>query len=161
LRAEGPFMRTRFGAVVVLSGSILCTAQVRAEGTWVAIPGRPDVPVIVNPFGYDSANTVVEGDFGLDRPAQVNAHTVGPLLVPIMMPRRYYFPHTGLEPGYGRLEVVPPPNRRLPPPAQSYHRSWGTSSDPLPASTDPPYPMSMDVNVNAWSRWGRHRRGDR
>ena len=77
-------MRTRFGAVAFLSGWVLCTAPARAEGTWIAVPGRPDVPVVVNPFGFDSANTVVEGDFGLDRPAQINPHTVGPLLIPVM-----------------------------------------------------------------------------
>src|SRR5262245_25203777 len=40
---------------------------------------------------------------------------------------RYYYPFLGQRPGYGRFEVEPPPNRRLPRPAPSYYREWGTS----------------------------------
>jgi hypothetical protein len=35
-----------------------------------------------------------------------------------------------MTPGYGRLEIVPPPNRPLPRPAQSYSRSWRMESPP-------------------------------
>lgn len=100
-------MRKRVCAAIVLSalaGSELCSVSARAEGegTWVVIPGRRDVPVIVNPYGYDASYTVVEGDFGLGQPVQVNPHIVGgPLLPPVLGPRRYYFPHSDQQPGYG------------------------------------------------------------
>jgi hypothetical protein len=32
----------------------------------------------------------------------------------------------------GRYEIEPPPDRELPEPAQSYYRSWSTSSDTAP-----------------------------
>jgi hypothetical protein len=144
-------MRRRVG--VVLFGWIFYSAPALAEGTWVVIPGRPDVPVFVNPYGMNAAYSVVEGDFGLDRPAQVNPVIIdGPYLpVPPNLTRRW-FPGTGHVPGYGRYEVQPPPNRRKP--AQTYHRSWETSSDPLPASTDPPYPMSISPVVGPYGPWG-------
>jgi hypothetical protein len=141
----------RVCAAIMLSGLIIAPAPVRAEGTWVVIPGRPDVPVIVNPYGLDASYTVVEGDFGLDRPAQVNPQIIaGPRVLPAPVRFKHYFPGYGDTPGYGRLEVEPPPNRKLPAPAQSYSRSWSTQSDPLPASTDPPYPISVDAYTGPW-----------
>ena len=132
-------------------------ASALAEGTWVVIPGRPDVPVFVNPYGLDASYTVVEGDFGLDRPAQVNPVIIAPpgVLPPPSM-ARHWFPGTGHVPGYGRYERQPPPNYRKPAPAQTYIRSWETSSDPLPASTDPPqqYPMSISPVVGPFGPWG-------
>src|SRR6202022_221447 len=110
---------------------------------------------IVNPYGLDASYSVVEGDFGLDRPAQVNPHIVaGPMLPPMLGPRRYYFPHSDHRPGYGRYEIVPPPNRAKPPPAQTYYRAWGTSSEPLPASPVPPYPISITLFIGVGGPWG-------
>jgi hypothetical protein len=147
-------MRTRVRAVLILSGCIFGAASVQAEsdsGSYVVIPGRSDVPVIVNPYGFDASYTIVEGDFGLNKPAMGNAHiVVGPHVVAVPGPRRYYFPHTDEMPGYGRYEIKPPPSRRGPQPAESYHRSWGTSSDPLPASTDAPYPITVQPYVGPW-----------
>src|SRR4051794_35562535 len=63
----GSVMRTRIRAVLVLSGCIFGGAPAYAEsdsGSYVVIPGRPDVPVIVNPYGFDASYTIVEGDFG-------------------------------------------------------------------------------------------------
>jgi hypothetical protein len=51
-----------------------------------------------------------------------------------------YYPSTGRPPRYGRLEVVPPANRPLPRPAQSFYRDWGTQSDmSAPVTTYPPF----------------------
>ena len=153
-------MRLRVCAAVIGCGLMAGQAPARAEGTWVVIPGRPDVPVIVNPFGYDASYTVVEGDFGLDRPAQVNPRIIaGPRVLPELAQVKPYFPGLGEMPGYGRDEVEPPPNRKPPTPAPSYHRSWETQSDPLPASTDPPYPISVQPIVGPWGpriRRGHH-----
>ena len=150
-------MRTRVRAILVLSGCLFGSAPSFAEsdsGTYVVIPGRPDVPVIVNPYGFDVSGAVIEFDFGLDRPNIVNPHAVtGPLVPPVWGPRRYYFPHSDQRPGYGRYEVIPPPNRPLPVPAQSYQRSWGTSSDPLPADNQPPAPP-MVIQPFVGGGWG-------
>jgi hypothetical protein len=43
-----------------------------------------------------------------------------------------YFPMTGREPAYGRREIEPGPDRRLPPPAPSYRRSWSAESRSAP-----------------------------
>ena len=153
----GLFMRMR--VVALLSGSIIGSAPALADsGTYFVIPGRPDVPVIVNGYGFDASYTVVEGDFGLGKPVQVNPIIItGPHIVRPPASGGYYFPSGGgRTPGYGRLEVQPSPDRRLPAPAQSYSRSWGTSSDPLPASTDPPYPLTIEpyVGVGPWGPSG-------
>jgi hypothetical protein len=50
----------------------------------------------------------------------------------------HYYPSAGHMPGYGRLEIEPPANRRLPKPAESFHQSWSAQSAPLPAQSDPP-----------------------
>jgi hypothetical protein len=42
-------------------------------------------------------------------------------------------------PGYGRLEIEPPTNRKLPPRAARFHHSWSAESAPRPAQIDPPY----------------------
>ena len=141
--------------VAILVGVLIGkAAAVAADGSpALVVPGRPDVPVIVNPLGHDASWTIVEGDFGLNRPAQVNPHIVGvPLVYPPPTVGRFYFPRTGEQPGYGRHEINPPPNRRLPPPAPTYLRSWSTWSDPVPASTDPPYPISISPIVGPWGR---------
>jgi hypothetical protein len=57
----------------------------------------------------------------------------------------------GLQPGYGRLEIEPPANRKLPQPAESYHQSWGASSAPLPPQMDvpvnpPPVILAPEIN---------------
>jgi len=103
----------------------------------IVIPGRPDVPIFEN--GVDVSWSVVEGEYGLDRPNIVNPvviYRMPPVVVPY--PGRAalgpaYFPRDGMTPGYGRLEIVPPPNRPLPRPAQSYSRSWRMESAPTPA----------------------------
>jgi hypothetical protein len=104
----------------------------------LVIPGRADVPEFVE--GVDASWGVVEGEWGLYRPG-----AVAPTVIPaphVFAPERGngYFPSTGRRPRSGRLEVEPPANRVLPPPAESYHRSWGAASDPAPATipSDPP-----------------------
>jgi hypothetical protein len=106
-------------------------------GPYMVIPGRPDVPIFEN--GVDVSWSVVEGEYGLNRPNIVNPtiiYRAPPVVVPY--PGRAtlgpaYFPHDGTRPGYGRLEIVPPANRPLPPPAQSYVRGWRMESAPTPA----------------------------
>jgi hypothetical protein len=135
--------------VLVLGGVILGGAPALAadSGPVIVLPGRHGLPVILN--GVDVTGAVLEGDWGLYSP-----HMVGPTIIPAPVfipgrayPGRYYqgryvqggyYPALGHEPGYGRDEIEPPADRRLPPPAPSFHRSWSSQSDPLPASLDPP-----------------------
>src|SRR5262245_17875462 len=104
----------------------------------IVIPGRAGVPVMM--YGVDVSGAVIEGEWGLNRPGVVS---------PTVIMRYWgnyvyatpsaYFPTTGQQPRVGRLEVIPPPNRRLPKTAQPYFRSWETQSDPYPATIPAPY----------------------
>jgi len=124
----------------------------------LVIPGRPDVPVIIN--GVDASWSVVEGDYGLDRPiGMVPTVIYRPfaVVVPAPPPRRRtygpaYFPSTGEKPGYGRLEVVPPPNRPLPPPAESFFQGWSSQSAPGPVTTYTPF-AAPPVILNGGGRF--------
>jgi hypothetical protein len=122
------------GVGVWLSGALPVLA---ADAPAFVIPGKAGVPVIIN--GYDASYSVVEGDWGLDRPGAVPPTIIsGPLIGPA--PAAYgrgYYPAYGERPGYGRLEIEPPANRRLPPPAPSFHRSWSSQSDSTPATVEP------------------------
>jgi hypothetical protein len=120
------------------------------RGAVIVIPGRPDVPIIVN--GVDISWAVVEGDFGLARPNAVDPTVVYRLPPPpiVAYPAAAanepgFFPKDGKEPGYGRLEVIPGPDRPLPPPAPSYRKSWSSKSAPTPADlpSSNPYPMMV------------------
>lgn len=100
----------------------------------VIVPGNPEVPVVIN--GYDVSWGVAEGDWGLFRAGHGTPTFISPtpVLAPYGRPR-HYFPSTGKEPRYGRNEVIPPANRVLPKPAQTYQRSWTTPAAP-PATID-------------------------
>ena len=146
-------MRRANFVVVVLSGLVLnglvlggASAFAADSGPVIVLPGRHGLPVIIN--GVDVTGAVLEGDWGLYSP-----HMVGPTIIPApwIPGQRYpgsyyqgrdldggYYPAFGHAPGYGRHEIEPPPDRRLPPPAPSFHRSWSSQSDPVPASLDPP-----------------------
>lgn len=150
----------------VLSGLIVGSASALAadSGPVIVLPGRHGLPVIIN--GVDVTGAVLEGDWGLYSP-----HMVGPTIVPAWVPGwtyrgiyyrgRYvqgsYYPAFGHEPGYGRHEIEPPADRRLPPPAPSFHRSWSSQSLPLPASLDPPQPLQLNVSPEIYPA---RRRGD-
>ena len=51
--------------------------------------------------------------------------------------RNSYIPKYGRAPERGRYEVEPPADRALPEPAESFSRSWSTSSDVTPANNTP------------------------
>ena len=118
-------MRLVHAAVLLAVSASPALAQ---RGPYIVIPGRPDVPIFEN--GVDVSWSVVEGEYGLDRPNIANPvviYRMPPVVVPY--PGRAalgpaYFPRDGMTPGYGRLEIVPPPNCPLPRQAQSYSRSW-------------------------------------
>jgi len=104
----------------------------------IVIPGKPGVPVYID--GIDASWGVVEGDFGLDRPGMVTPTVIyRPLTVALPTRVPSYHPATGHRPGYGRLEIAPPPNRVLPPSAPTYYRDWSIGSAPGPVTEYPPY----------------------
>lgn len=138
----------------VLLAAIMASPAFAQRAPEIVIPGKPGVPVYIN--GIDASWGVVEGDFGLDRPGMVTPTVVWrPLLVDLPARVPSYHPRTGKRPGYGRLEVVPPPDRALPPPAPTYYRSWSAGSASGPATEYAPYygPSAVGFGNNS----GHHR----
>src|SRR4030081_1796414 len=121
-------------ALAILIGT---TAAALADSSPVlVIPGRPGVPVIIN--GIDASYAVVEGAWGLGKGEQVQPTIYGGRYVDLAPNVGHYYPSAGHLPGYGRLEIQPPANRRLPRPAESYYQSWASQSMPLPAQPEGP-----------------------
>jgi hypothetical protein len=99
----------------------------------IVIPGRPDVPVYIH--GIDASWGIVEGEFGLDRPNMVTETVIWrPYPPTLVYPTPGYYPADGRRPRVGRLEVLPPANRKLPPPAPTYYRYWSSESQQYPAT---------------------------
>jgi len=111
----------------------------------IVIPGRPGVPIIIN--GIDASYTVVEGEWGLGRNEQVQPTIYGGRIVDPVPNVGHYYPSAGHRPGYGRLEIEPPANRRLPPPAESYHQSWGAQSMSQPEVPLNPPPIIVAPQI--------------
>jgi len=131
-------MRFVQAAVLLAASASPAFAQREPE---IVIPGKAGVPVYIN--GVDASWCVVDGEFGLDRPgAGVPVVTYCPVTAAVpeaAVPN--YYPRDNKKPGYGRHEIVPPPNYPKPPPAPSYFRSWSSESAPGPVTTYAPYPM--------------------
>lgn len=122
---------------VALAILVAMTSTAFAGGGFdIVIPGRPGVPVIIN--GVDASYAVIEGEWGLGRNEQVQPTIYGGRYIDPAPNVGHYYPSAGHLPGYGRLEVEPPANRRLPQPADSYHESWSAQSAPLPAQSNVP-----------------------
>ncbi len=146
----------RFLYAALLLAVSCCSALAQREPE-IVIPGKPGVPVYIN--GIDASWGIVEGEFGLDRPNQVNPTVVyRPYLAALPYEVPSYFPAEGRRPGYGRLEIAPPPNRRLPAPGPKYHRFWSSESAPGPVTqypAGPPVIVAPTLNYEQRS----HRRG--
>lgn len=122
-------------ALAILIGTT-CTAFA-GGGFDIVIPGRAGVPIIIN--GLDASYAAIEGEWGLGRNEQVQPTIYGGRYVDPVPRVGHYYPSAGHVPGYGRLEIEPPANRKLPQPAESYHQSWSSQSRPLPAQSDVPF----------------------
>jgi hypothetical protein len=121
-------------ALAILIGT---TAAALADSAPViVIPGRPGVPIIIN--GVDASYAVVEGDWGLSKNVHVQPTVYGGRYVDSPPNVGHYYPSAGHLPGYGRLEIEPPANRRLPRPAESFHQSWSAQSIPQPVQPEIP-----------------------
>ena len=115
----------------------MTSAALAGEGFEQVIPGRPGVPVLMN--GIDISYAIVEGDFGLGKGVHNQPRVFGGRVIDLEPNVGHYYPSAGLTPGYGRMEIEPPANRKLPQPAQSYHKSWSVQSAQQPAQNDVPY----------------------
>jgi hypothetical protein len=122
-------------ALALLIGMTLPTLA--GEGFDIVIPGRPGVPIIIN--GVDASYAVVEGEFGLGKGIHMQPTVYGGRYVDVAPDVGHYYPSLGHKPGYGRLEVEPPANRKLPQPAPSYDRSWSAQSAPPRMQPDVPF----------------------
>jgi hypothetical protein len=129
---------------------VIATASAAsAGGVEYVIPGRPGVPIIIN--GIDVSYAVIEGDYGLGKGYAPPLTIYGGRVVDPVPEVGHYYPSLGLRPGYGRLEIEPPANRKLPQPAESYHESWGAQSQALPPdvpANPPPVIMAPEINMN-------------
>jgi hypothetical protein len=127
-----------YATLAALCGCLLGVAPARADHQpALVVPGRADVPVIIE--GHDAAGAVVEGDWGLYRPGHVTPTVFYPYAPgDNHWYTRGYYPFTGKRPRYGRYEIIPPANRRLPPQAESFHRYWSSDTAPVPAQTEYP-----------------------
>jgi hypothetical protein len=97
------------------------------------------VPIIIN--GRDVSFAVVEGDWGLARGHHVQPTVYGGRHIDPVPNVGHYYPGAAEVPGYGRLEIEPPENRKLPQPAESFHQSWSAESKPpAPQAEVPFYP---------------------
>lgn len=129
-------------ALALLIGTAL--PALAGEGFDLVIPGRPGVPIIIN--GVDASYAVVEGDFGLGKGVHMQPTVYGGRYVDVEPSVGHYYPSLGHVPGYGRLEIEPPANRKLPKPAPSYDRSWSAQSAPPLAQPEVPlYPPPVIV----------------
>src|SRR3954470_11429455 len=125
---------------VTLALFIATTSSAFAGGGFeIVIPGRPGVPIIIN--GVDASYAVVEGDWGLGKGTHVQPTVYGGRYIDGPPNVGHYYPSAGHRPGYGRLEIEPPSNRKLPQAAESYYQSWSAqSAPPAPQPEVPFYP---------------------
>jgi hypothetical protein len=121
-------------ALAILIGT--ASTSFAGEGFDLVVPMRPGVPVIIN--GVDVSYAVVEGNFGLGKGIHMQPTIYGGRYVDSEPYVGHYYPSLGTQPGYGRMEIEPPANRKLPKPAESYHNSWGAQSMMQPAQPDLP-----------------------
>jgi hypothetical protein len=134
-------MRTGLALAVLIGTTAAALAQ---TGPVLVIPGRPGVPIIIN--GIDASYAVVEGDWGLGKNVHVTPTVYGGRYYDPTPTVGHYYPSAGQQPGYGRLEIEPPANRKLPQPAESYHDSWSAqSAAPQPQPEVPFYPPPIIV----------------
>ena len=142
-------MRMRVTLAILMA---MTSTAFAGGGFDIVIPGRPGVPIIIN--GVDASYAVIEGEWGLGQGNQVEPTIYGGRYIDPVPRVGHYYPSAGRMPGYGRLEVEPPANRRLPQPAESYHQSLSVHSAPLPAQSNVPVnpPAIIYAPQDDWRR---------
>ena len=145
----------RAGAALTFLVAMTSTA-LAGGGFEIVIPGKPGVPIIIN--GIDASYAVVEGDWGLGKGTHVQPTIYGGRYVDPVPHVGHYYPSAGAMPGYGRVEIEPPANRKLPQEAESYYRSWSAQSTPqLEIPANPP-PVIVAPQIDYDWQYGRHSR---
>jgi hypothetical protein len=134
LQPEPETMRAGLALAILVGTTWTALAD---SGPVIVIPGRPGVPIVIN--GIDASYAVVEGDWGLGKGVHVQPTIYGGRPIDPDPRVGHYYPSAGTAPGYGRLEVQPPTNRKLPQPAESYHDSWSAQSTPRPPQPEVPF----------------------
>ncbi|MGY3690820.1 hypothetical protein ACVIGA_000900 [Bradyrhizobium sp. USDA 3240] len=124
------------GSLALTILAAMTSTALAGGGFDIVVPNRPGVPIIIN--GVDASYAVVESAMGLARNDSMVPTVYGGRPIAPEPNVGHYYPSLGRMPGYGRLEIEPPANRRLPQPAESYHESWGAQSAPLPAQSNVP-----------------------
>ena len=148
-------MRAVYALMMLVGMPLAASAN---DGFSVVIPGRAGVPIIIN--GIDASYAVVESDWGLAKNVHLQPTIYGGRRIEAEPEVGHYYPSAGKMPGYGRLEREPPANRKLPPQAESYSRSWSArSAPPQPAAAVPFYPPTVieappDYQRPQWHRGG-------
>jgi hypothetical protein len=114
-----------------------------ADGFNIVIPGRPGVPIIIN--GVDASYRVIEGDRGLQNRIHVQPTIYGGRPIDPVPNVGHYYPSLGHKPGYGRLEIEPAADRKLPEPAPSFYEHWSAKSAPMGHNDVPMTPPAVIV----------------
>src|SRR5262245_37398361 len=142
---------------VALGFLMAMTSSALAGGGFeIVIPGKPRVPVIIN--GVDASYAVVEGEWGLLRGTHVAPTVYVGGYAGAVTKVGEHSPSVGHMRGYGRLEIEPPANRKLPPEAESYYRSWSAQSTPqLEVPANPP-PVIVAPQIDYDWQHGRYPR---
>jgi hypothetical protein len=124
------------GRLAIASGflAMLLGAAHAQTGPVIVVPGKPDVPVIID--GVEVNGAVVYGDWGLARPGHGRIIIDGTPMFGAPAVWRGYYPIEGRAPRYGRSEIAPP---HRPQPAADYRRAWGIESAPHRATEYPPF----------------------
>jgi hypothetical protein len=123
--------------------AVTISPAVAADGFNIVVPARRGVPIIIN--GVDASYRVIEGDWGLKRDIHIQPTVYGGRYIDPEPEVGHYYPSLGRQPGYGRLEIEPPKNRKLPQPAESYHESWSAKSAPMGHNDVPANPPEVIV----------------
>ena len=122
------------GAAAVIGGLAYMSLAAADHRPVIAVPGNPQVPVIVE--GVDATDAVIVGEWGLYAPGRIAPRIIAPVWA-APPPGHAYYPTTGQRPRYGRQEVEGA--RVAPTPAPSFHRSWSAGSAAGPVTEYPPF----------------------
>jgi hypothetical protein len=136
-------MHARSTFIATLCALAAAAPACAQTGPVIVVPGRPDVPVIIN--GVIANGAVVYGDWGLARPGHGELIIEGPVALPGAYWTPGYFPSAGHAPRLGRQEIVPQKRR---PVNTNYYREWSAGSDTSqPVTTYPPFDPPAVINA--------------
>jgi hypothetical protein len=132
-------MRVALLLFALCAAALAGAAPARAQtGPVIVVSGKVGVPVVLNGLIVDGA--VVYGDWGLAKPNNAGLIIEGPVAyaAPSAAFSSGYYPATGHQPRYGRLEIEPPARRGRA--NTDFHREWSVESQfNKPVTEYPPF----------------------